>query len=297
MPCTGSLKSGDSIMLSCLSPRSPCCGPKAALIFISPQAASASSECVRFSATDAGRASRVRRSTGLCQISWLHRQREFTNETVCVMEVRLTRWMRQRPIGDAAIRVLDHGREAETPRAVTRQARESIRIQRRLQNALFCTRVHFDRNTGDLIGHTHAAPVAAELVCRPLSGGRKVKLIVLRVRRSTDEGLETRMPPEPVAACVRRRGGHADAAHLAGHDIGQPQAAGTWRRDLHVDAFHRNGRRIGMKSQLLAHSDGLQRFYRTSISLNFLSAFSNLLLNCCIASSSRNRKFRIASMR
>ena len=31
MPCTGSVKSGDSTMLSCLSPRSPCCGPKAAV--------------------------------------------------------------------------------------------------------------------------------------------------------------------------------------------------------------------------------------------------------------------------
>ena len=31
MPCTGSMKSADSTMLSCLSPRSPCCGPKAAV--------------------------------------------------------------------------------------------------------------------------------------------------------------------------------------------------------------------------------------------------------------------------
>ena len=32
MPCTGSRKSGDSTMLSCLSPRRPCCGPNAAVM-------------------------------------------------------------------------------------------------------------------------------------------------------------------------------------------------------------------------------------------------------------------------
>ena len=33
MPCSGSVKSGDSTILSCLSPRSPCCGPNAAVTF------------------------------------------------------------------------------------------------------------------------------------------------------------------------------------------------------------------------------------------------------------------------
>src|ERR1051325_361287 len=61
MPCTGSLKSGDSIMLSCLSPRRPCCGPKAALILISLHEANASSVCVRSFVTEAGCASKATR--------------------------------------------------------------------------------------------------------------------------------------------------------------------------------------------------------------------------------------------
>jgi hypothetical protein len=55
------MKSGDSIMLSCLSPRRPCCGPKAAVIFRSPHAANASSECVRSGVTEAGWASNAMR--------------------------------------------------------------------------------------------------------------------------------------------------------------------------------------------------------------------------------------------
>ena len=55
------VKSGDSIMLSCLSPRSPCCGPKAAASLMSPQAASASSECIRSAVTEAGCASSATR--------------------------------------------------------------------------------------------------------------------------------------------------------------------------------------------------------------------------------------------
>ena len=39
IPCTGSVKSSDSIMLSCLSPRNPCWGPKAATNLISASAA------------------------------------------------------------------------------------------------------------------------------------------------------------------------------------------------------------------------------------------------------------------
>ena len=61
MPWTGSLKSGDSTMLSCLSPRRPCCGPKAAVSVRSPQAASASSEWVRSAVTEAGCASSATR--------------------------------------------------------------------------------------------------------------------------------------------------------------------------------------------------------------------------------------------
>ena len=61
MPSSGSLKSGDSIMLSCLSPRMPCCGPNAAASLMSPQAAKASSACVRSAVTDAGCASKATR--------------------------------------------------------------------------------------------------------------------------------------------------------------------------------------------------------------------------------------------
>src|SRR5438105_4035438 len=80
MPCTGSLKSGVSIMLSCLSPRRPCCGPNAAARLKSPNAASASSECVRFSVTDAGwatRATRLPASDARSDVSASRRSIEF----------------------------------------------------------------------------------------------------------------------------------------------------------------------------------------------------------------------------
>ena len=61
MPSSGSLKSGDSIMLSCLSPRKPCWGPKAAVSRMSGSRARASREWVRSSVTEAGCASRAKR--------------------------------------------------------------------------------------------------------------------------------------------------------------------------------------------------------------------------------------------
>ena len=159
MPCTGSLKSGDSIMLSCLSPRSPCCGPKAALIFMSPQAASASSECVRFSVTDAGWASNATRLPD----SGARRVRSAINRSMPNFMASPPERIRRQsyphdgspacpadaPAPNRRCRRLcprsrPTGRDATSGRAANPGNRS--RIQRGLQYAAVRARSHFDRN-------------------------------------------------------------------------------------------------------------------------------------------------------
>ena len=60
MPCTGSSKSADSTMLSCLSPRRPCCGPKAAVSWTSPQRRERIEGMRQLRVTEAGCASSAR---------------------------------------------------------------------------------------------------------------------------------------------------------------------------------------------------------------------------------------------
>ncbi len=143
MPCTGSLKFGDSTMLSCLSPRRPCCGPKAAAILTSPHAASASSECVRSAVTEAGCASKCNAPAGKrraqrgfgdksvdAKFHGCYGSGQFKRKAIGMMEVRLAGRMRQRPIGFTAVCFFDHRRKTEMPRATTISP---IELQRGLQ--------------------------------------------------------------------------------------------------------------------------------------------------------------------
>src|SRR5262249_45191479 len=126
MVCTGSLKCGDSIMLSCLSPRSPCCGPNAAAILTSPQAASASSECAKSAVTEAGCASKATR----LPLSGRRKARSVVNrsmpnfmvtttsndlkrKTIRMVKIRLAGRMSQCPIRPLTVRFLDHCREPQ----------------------------------------------------------------------------------------------------------------------------------------------------------------------------------------
>jgi hypothetical protein len=120
-------KSGDSTMLSCLSPRRPCCGPKAALSVMSGRAARASSEWVRSAVTEAGWASRAtrrpasgrrrvgRRAGGRCRTggngSWRGSFRAA--KTLAEVKVGLGGAVGQRPIALAAVARLDDRGEAD----------------------------------------------------------------------------------------------------------------------------------------------------------------------------------------
>src|SRR5262249_7575360 len=104
---------------------------------------------------------------------------KLIRKTVHVMEVRLSRWMRQRPIRLAAARVFDHRRQTEAPQGATWQARQAIQLQRGLQCVAVGAGSHFDRRRVDLGRYAHPAWVAAEPICRPLCRRRKVEFVVL----------------------------------------------------------------------------------------------------------------------
>src|SRR6266550_677798 len=128
MPWMGSVKSSDSTMLSCLSPRRPCCGPNAA-VSLTPAAASASRLWVRSRATEAGCARRATRlpSSGL-RSSELASSRSIPNrvmaaalgkprgEAIGRVEIGLVDGrMRERPVGFGAVFLLEDCGEAELP--------------------------------------------------------------------------------------------------------------------------------------------------------------------------------------
>src|SRR5262245_9878645 len=127
MPCPGSLKSADSTMLSCLSPRNPCCGPKAAATR-TPAAASASSECASSCVTEAGCASsatrrpasgfaNARSPTSRSMPNFIELQRERLR----MMEVRLARRVPQRPVRELPAVFLDHRGQADAQLALSLQ--------------------------------------------------------------------------------------------------------------------------------------------------------------------------------
>ena len=170
-----------------------------------------------------------------------------------MMEVRLPGGMRQRPIRLAAGRILDQGRQAQTPGSVAWQTRETIQLERSLQCVAIGALPNLDHRRVDLRRHAHAAAVAAESICRPLCRRSKVEFVISGMWRSTDKCLEAGMLPKPVFA----RGGHdrrhADVAHIAGHDIGQHQTIGAPTRDANLDLCRCAATRVRMKPQGLVH--------------------------------------------
>ena len=175
-------------------------------------------------------------------------------KAIGMMEIRLARWMRQRPIGSTATRFFDHRRETEAPSSTTRQARQPIQLQRGLQCVALGARLHFDPGRADLGRNTHPASVAAEPICRPLCRGRKVEFVIRGVRRNTDECLEAGVPPKLIGTRGRHDGRYAQIAYFAGHEIAQQQTAGAWTRDVHFDVCRCGAKRVRMKSQRLAHA-------------------------------------------
>jgi hypothetical protein len=175
-------------------------------------------------------------------------------KAIGMMEIRLARWMRQRPVRSTATGFIDQRRETQTPSGITWQARQPIQLQRGLQCVALGARLHFNSGRAYLGRNAHPTSVAAEPICRPLCRGRKVEFVICGVPRRTDECLEAGVPPKLIGTCGRPDGRHAQVAYFAGHDIAQHQTASAWTRDVYVYVCRCKAKRVRMKSQRLAHA-------------------------------------------
>src|SRR5688500_1707415 len=203
MRCSGSLKSGDSIMLSCLSPRRPCCGPNAAVSF-TPAAARASSECTRPALTDAGWASSATRrpasglrKPGSSSSRSMPNFIELQSEGVAVGEVGLSRRMAQRPVRRRAVGFLDHRRQAKAQFACGWMKDARFQFQDRVSALQGDFRIRRRQR--------HALAVALEAVRRPLARRREIEFLVSLTGGRGDEQLAAGVLPEALADARRAR--------------------------------------------------------------------------------------------
>ena len=176
-------------------------------------------------------------------------------KAIGMVKVRLSRWMRQGPVGLAPVAFFDHRRETEAPCGAPQQARKRIEFQRGSQCEMISARLHFDSGRAHIGRSPHSIPVAVEPICRPLCRWRKVEFVVLRVRRSSDECLKAGRLPKLFSTRCGRCGWDPQFADLAGHQIGEHQTALAWPRDLDFDLRGSNAERVRMKFQRLAHAD------------------------------------------
>src|SRR6266702_6617968 len=214
MPCTGSEKSGDSIMLSCLSPRRPCWGPKAAVNFKSFRFERASSECVRSRVTDAGCARSATRlpasglrSAGSSSSRSIPNFIELQRERFAVVEIRLAGRMPERPVGQRAAFVLDDRRQADRKTSAVSQAVEAYAP---LDLEPACGAAHGNARIQLLVRERNAVAIALKRVRGPLARGREIEFVVPGQAFAADEYLAAGVLPQPVGATrrTRRRNAH-----------------------------------------------------------------------------------------
>ena len=201
-------------MLSCLSPRRPCCGPNAAVRPKSSCAASASSECVRSRVTDAGCASSATRrpASGLrtARSSSSRSMPNFIAPARASVNVAgswksgLVAAVRERPVGERAVVGLDDGRESGVERCRLRELRQRRERDLRAQVEAIRHAAALDRGAGHL-GRGAVAAAAGEAVGRPVAGRRKVEFVIAVAPIGTQEYLEAGMLPETVAAACKVR--------------------------------------------------------------------------------------------
>ena len=169
-------------------------------------------------------------------------------KAIRMMKIRLTRWMRQRPIRFPTAFFLDHRRQTELPNNVTWQAQQLGQLQASLQRVACGARLHLDPGRAYLARNTHPATVTAEPIGRPLCRGRKVEFVIPGAGRGTDKRLEAGVAPKPIGARTRHYGRQAQIVYLAVHEIMQNQPARTRTYDIHLDVCRCEATRVGMKS-------------------------------------------------
>src|SRR5918993_1380667 len=190
MPWTGSVKSSDSTILSCLSPRSPCCGPNAA-VSLTPAAASASRLWVRSRVTDAGWASKATRwpSSGLRNSGsassrsipnkvMLDCLRKLRGEAIGMVEIGQFRRVGKRPVGLGAVLLFQHRRQSELPFL------GGVDGDRRADGPPGEIVLHPDVGRRADLGPRHVFPAPREIIGRPIARRREIPLAIgLRAER------------------------------------------------------------------------------------------------------------------
>src|ERR1700682_2016406 len=202
-------------MLSCLSPRSPCCGPNAATSRISPGAASASRECLRSRVTEAGCASnatlrpaRGRRRLGSASNRSIPNFIEFQGERIGVMEIRPARRVPEGPVGKPAVPIFDYRGHGERELRRVMQRRYAIKAYQGAELKLVCgfARGHlWNQRQLPRGGERPALAIARERVRRPGPRGREIEFMVRSLPMARDEYLAAGMPPKLLAEVRRRR--------------------------------------------------------------------------------------------
>src|SRR3979490_1322225 len=211
MWCTGSVKSGDSIMLSCLSPRSPCCALNARTSERSSSAASASSECTRSRVTDAGCASSAKRRPASDFRSARSSSRrsipnfiDFRGERIGVVEIRLAGRVLERPIGKSAVLVFHYRRKRQ-------RQRRSVDPYKGVELQLFPAATPANAGIQFPIHERRAVAIARERVRGPLARGREIEFVVAGQALAGDEDFAAGVLPEPGGGARRPRRGDAAA--------------------------------------------------------------------------------------
>src|SRR5574341_604784 len=240
----GSVKSLDSIMLSCLSPRRPCCGPKAA-VSRTPACASASSECASACVTEAGCASSATRrfasglrSAGSSSSRSIPNFTDLERESRAVVKVRLARRMPQRPVRERARRVLDHRGEADEELAVRVRGQARGELEPRVAAR--------DGDARIRDGERASFAIALEGVSRPFAGRGKVEFAVAGAAVAPDEDLAAGVLPKLLADLGRARWRDAQRIDFAFQRKRDPQRALRVALDRNGDAAQRGAWTGGM---------------------------------------------------
>ena len=177
---------------------------------------------------------------------------KLIDEPGLMMEVRLARRMRQRPVRCAAAGLVDHRRKAEPPGGVAGKLGRAAQVPEHAQRKALAGRFNIDARCGHRIQRGHVAPIAAEAIGRPFARRREVELHVGLAARRANKGLEAGVPPE----FIRSRGHGArrddEIPDPAGHPIGQGKMRGVRPGGGHVDRDRRVAGRSRVALQLKA---------------------------------------------
>src|SRR5919204_3719223 len=225
-------------MLSCLSPRSPCCGPKAHATVMPSSDVRASSECTSSRVTDAGCA----RSAMRLPSSGLRNARSSSSRSIPnfielerkargVVKIRLSGRMFERPVRKDASLVFDHCAKRNGACVCgTRYARLEL-------EPLFAA-PHGDARIERRIGERRAFAVAPALVGRPLARRREIEFAVERAAFWRDENLAARVLPQAIdeARSLRRR--HVYPADLSFECEAQRERSVRGPFEAHDDVLH-----------------------------------------------------------